>query len=91
METSHSRDQELVMTPTTWNRTRTINWQGRIALSSALIGVLGCGDGVERGQVAVPEREAMIRGAGIVGKIPQERGKKQAPDAKVFTPGGKKM
>jgi len=79
------------MTPLTWNRTRTINWMGRIALSSALIGVLGCGDGVERGQVAVPERGVMLGSGGDAGKTPQKRGKKHALDIKVLTSGGRKI
>jgi hypothetical protein len=64
---------------------------GRVAILGLALGCLGCGDGVERGSVAVPDRSALLPGGGDAAKTPQTPGKKQAADTKVITPGGKKM
>jgi hypothetical protein len=63
---------------------------GRVALLGAALGFLGCGDGIERGSVAVPERSGMSPSGGDTAK-PTAPGKKPAADSKVLIPGGKKM
>src|SRR6516165_9401782 len=50
-------------------RTRSFQYQpimslGRVALLGAALGFLGCGDGIERGSVAVPERSGMSPSGG---------------------------
>jgi hypothetical protein len=53
--------------------------------------MLGCGDGVERGSVQIPERTVVAAGGGQQAKAPTRPARRTVPDTKVVTPGGKKM
>jgi hypothetical protein len=69
-----------------WNRARPI--AARL-LFAGLLGVLGCGDGVERGSVQVPERTVVAAGGSQPARAATRPGRRAAPDSKVVTPGGK--
>jgi len=60
----------------------------RLVTLGAALAALGCGDGVERNSVSVPDRNSMKPGGS---DEKPAAGRKQAPDTKVMTPGGKKM
>jgi hypothetical protein len=83
----------MTMRHTPWNlaRPNTIASAARLALLVSVLGVLGCGDGVERGSVQVPERTVVSTGGGQSVKTGARPARRAAPDTKVVTPGGKKM
>jgi hypothetical protein len=72
-----------------WIRTRPS--ATRLVLCAGLFGALGCGDGVERGSVQVPERTVVAAGGGQPARATTRPARRAAPDTKVLTPGGRKM
>jgi hypothetical protein len=83
----------MTMRHTLWNLARpsTITSAARLALLAGILGVLGCGDGVERGSVQVPERTVVSAGGTQPVKTGARTARRAAPDTKIITPGGKKM
>ncbi|MFO0892715.1 MAG: hypothetical protein U0790_26675 [Isosphaeraceae bacterium] len=67
--------------------TRSLGRVARWCVLGTVLGFVGCGDGVERGSVQVPDRGSMKPGGGDAKGADQ--GKKAGPDTKVMTPGGK--
>jgi hypothetical protein len=56
-----------------------------------LFGIVGCGDGVERGSVQVPSRSEVGAGGAPGGGDAKPGQKSSAAEPKVMMPGGKKM
>jgi hypothetical protein len=79
---------EMPMSDMTTRSTRPSARVGRIALAIGLIvGLTGCGDGVERGAVEVPERTTIQRQPTESAVTSSRHSRRPPPDAKVITLG----